>query len=121
MRGKVCMSGKVYFRPDRRELVGVSTGLGPNGWIVCTCSASRGTHRVKSKKLPPTRTAEECQSYLDAYAAAKGWPTIEEVRRHCPGNGGHGEPCCPRAGEYNGFGSDGPLLFRCPVGCTCHD
>jgi hypothetical protein len=28
--------------------------------------------------------------------------------------------CCPRAGQYNGFAS-GPLIFRCPVGCTCHD
>ncbi len=29
--------------------------------------------------------------------------------------------CCPRAGEYNGFGSDGPREFRCPKGCPCHD
>lgn len=31
--------------------------------------------------------------------------------------------CCERAGEYNGFGSDGPLLFHCdlPNGCSCHD
>lgn len=31
--------------------------------------------------------------------------------------------CCARAGEYNGFGSDGPLLFHCdlPNGCACHD
>jgi hypothetical protein len=29
--------------------------------------------------------------------------------------------CCPRAGEYNGFGSDGPLKFTCPNHCECHD
>lgn len=36
------------------------------------------------------------------------------------GRGGTGR-CCPRAGEYNGFGSDGPLAFACPIGCSCHD
>lgn len=30
-------------------------------------------------------------------------------------------PCCPRAEEYNGFGSDGPRLFVCPQNCSCHD
>lgn len=29
--------------------------------------------------------------------------------------------CCPRAGEYNGFGSDGPTTFTCPGHCRCHD
>jgi hypothetical protein len=41
----------------------------------------------------------------------------------CPGHGrsGTAEPCCDRKGEYNGFGSDGPRLFTCPKGCSCHD
>lgn len=32
-------------------------------------------------------------------------------------------PCCDRRDEYNGYGSDGPLFFRCarPHGCACHD
>lgn len=30
-------------------------------------------------------------------------------------------PCCDRVGEYNGYNSDGPLLFRCPKSCGCHD
>ena len=30
-------------------------------------------------------------------------------------------PCCDRRGEYNGFGSDGPLKFVCPKHCMCHD
>jgi len=29
--------------------------------------------------------------------------------------------CCDRAGEYNGFGGGGPLLFVCPRHCPCHD
>jgi hypothetical protein len=29
--------------------------------------------------------------------------------------------CCDRHDEYNGFGSDGLLLFRCPKNCSCHD
>lgn len=41
----------------------------------------------------------------------------------CPGHdrGGKRQKCCELAGEYNGFGSDGPLLFDCPTGCSCHD
>lgn len=39
----------------------------------------------------------------------------------CPGNNGTGEPCCERAGQYNGYGSDGPFLFHCPRSCSCHD
>jgi hypothetical protein len=41
----------------------------------------------------------------------------------CPGHdrGGKAPRCCDRAGEYNGYGSDGPLLFVCPGQCSCHD
>lgn len=41
----------------------------------------------------------------------------------CPGHerGGMLAPCCDRAGEYNGYGSDGPRTFTCPKGCSCHD
>jgi len=35
--------------------------------------------------------------------------------RECKGT------CCGRAGEYNGFGSDGSLTFTCPKSCPCHD
>jgi topoisomerase IA-like protein len=44
-------------------------------------------------------------------------------RTACLGFGppSEGEPCCARAGEYNGFGSDGPLAFVCPSSCPCHD
>lgn len=44
------------------------------------------------------------------------WKAIEDrVTAKCT--------CCARGGEYNGFGSDGPLLFHCdlPNGCSCHD
>jgi hypothetical protein len=55
---------------------------------------------------------------------AERWiETASRERAECPGHGrgGRKEACCERAGEYNGFGSDGPLLFRCPNGCGCHD
>jgi hypothetical protein len=41
----------------------------------------------------------------------------------CPGHGRGGllDPCCDRAGVYNGFGSDGPTTFDCPKSCSCHD
>jgi hypothetical protein len=29
--------------------------------------------------------------------------------------------CCERGDMWNGFGSDGPLTFRCPTSCPCHD
>lgn len=32
-----------------------------------------------------------------------------------------GSRCCARAGDYSGFGSDGPTIFVCPKGCSCHD
>ncbi|HUR54283.1 MAG TPA: hypothetical protein VMZ71_09135 [Gemmataceae bacterium] len=38
-----------------------------------------------------------------------------------PGPRAEGYRCCDRAGEYNGFGSDGPRLFTCPKSCSCHD
>ena len=43
--------------------------------------------------------------------------------QECPGHhrGGKWPSCCSRAGEYNGFGGDGPLLFVCPISCSCHD
>jgi hypothetical protein len=46
-----------------------------------------------------------------------------EMKLECPGHeqGGLLEPCCERAGQYNGYGSDGPRLFTCPKGCSCHD
>lgn len=49
-------------------------------------------------------------------------PVKEPPERHCKGYGfgNAGAPCCERAGEYNGYAS-GPLLFRCPKGCGCHD
>jgi hypothetical protein len=43
-------------------------------------------------------------------------------RDECVGHdrGGTGR-CCDRAGEYNGYGSDGPTTFTCPKQCSCHD
>lgn len=48
---------------------------------------------------------------------------FQRLTLECPGHGRvkDGLPCCGRAGEYNGFGSDGPTSFTCPSGCSCHD
>ncbi len=56
--------------------------------------------------------------------------TEKPPRLFCPGHFSDGKPpdpyrligppCCPRAGEYNGFGS-GPIIFTCPKHCSCHD
>lgn len=53
-------------------------------------------------------------------------PPVEATTKEpkCTGyydDGRTGPRCCPRAGEYNGFGSDGPRLFTCPQSCGCHD
>ena len=50
------------------------------------------------------------------------WPGCRWCQE-CPGydRGGKAPPCCDRAGQYNGYGSDGPLLFECPKHCSCHD
>jgi hypothetical protein len=57
----------------------------------------------------------------DAAVAAERNATPDRSSE-CPGfdNGGTGEPCCDRAGEYNGFAS-GPTIFTCPKHCGCHD
>lgn len=39
----------------------------------------------------------------------------------CPEDPALPNACCEHAGEYNGFGSDGPRLFTCPDGCAFHD
>ncbi len=50
---------------------------------------------------------------------------LEEMRG-CMGFSAEGRPvppgptCCEWAGSYNGFAS-GPVLFRCPKSCSCHD
>ncbi len=56
-------------------------------------------------------------------APVEDWKADIRRGQECPGHerGGTGPACCDRAGEYNGFGSDGPRLFTCPKGCSCHD
>lgn len=58
-----------------------------------------------------------------AYAARKA--NIAEPKTgktECVGHDRGGtSQCCERAGEYNGYGSDGPTTFTCPTSCSCHD
>lgn len=54
----------------------------------------------------------------DNSAIAKLSPVLERAGSCTPAT-----PCCDRRGEYNGFGSDGPVSFFCTRegGCMCHD
>jgi hypothetical protein len=64
--------------------------------------------------------AEQIDLFL---ARSDSPPEIARPLPECPGHGrgGTAEPCCGRAGVYNGYGSDGPPLFHCPASCSCHD
>jgi len=62
------------------------------------------------------------QEYWDQFGPQDLADMKAEFENRCPATGdGTGTPCCDRAGEYNGFGSDGPLIFKCPLSCPCHD
>jgi len=52
---------------DNGQVVEVVKGL--SDWWIC----ARGGHRVKTKYLPPRKSADLCQQDLDAYARGKGW------------------------------------------------
>ncbi len=45
----------------------------------------------------------------------------EVLSRQCPGygRGGTGKRCCDRAGMFDG--KSGPIEFRCPNNCGCHN
>lgn len=50
----------------------------------------------------------------------------KETRKMCSGQATKRQlaatyTCCDKAGQYNGYGSDGPTLFECPNDCSCHD
>jgi hypothetical protein len=58
------------------DMVEVTHGLG-DWWIVGRRNPRTGNHhRVKTRALPPRKTADECQRDLDAYAASKRWTTV---------------------------------------------
>lgn len=64
---------------------------------------------------------EEVAAGEDAAEDLHGPTDLVELNE-CPGHaqGGRGDPCCDRVGEYNGFAS-GPTTFQCPRNCSCHD
>lgn len=79
--------------------------------ITCSCGASViGPHRYGDHWVVPPHGKRD----------APGYDTPGNRPRRINRPPGACE-CCPRAGEYNGFGSDGPLKFKCPKGCPCHD
>lgn len=62
----------------------------------------------KAETIGPAAAAEHRQ----------GHPAGTECIGH--GRGGTGR-CCDRAGEYDGFHSDGGPWFTCQKRCSCHD
>lgn len=76
--------------------------------------------KLKGYFIGGSRNRRIPRASLISFCREHGLPTKE---LECPGHerGGQGEPCCERAGEYNGFGSDGPTTFTCPHSCSCHD
>ena len=61
---------KTVYIDDNGDLVLVRKGLGE---VHIVCRGEHGRRRVKSSLLPPTKTEEECQANLDAYAAKRKW------------------------------------------------
>jgi len=85
-----------------------------------------GGRRADGKHLkPPGWKPPDIAMILDQQTQRYRMRAEQAARPVCSGHGGqHAESprkCCDRAGEYNGFGSDGPLEFHCPESCSCHD
>ena len=89
--------------PDGRGLAAPSPEHA-HEWAMITLCVHCGKWKWPRVKVVEPKPADPIKDHVDT-----GSP--------CP----RPAPCCDRAGEYNGFGSDGPLLFRCPEGCSCHD
>lgn len=95
--------------------------------VVLVLQDDRGEGHILIDCVPPESPVQA--GHVGTLVFTKGGPTGGHWRLEnagpdeCPGHerGGVREPCCDRAGQYNGFGSDGPLLFHCPKGCSCHD
>jgi hypothetical protein len=90
--------------------------------IATTIAAVRTLEKLEPFTTHSTRAElERTRRALDAALDAAGYPVT--IPDECPGHGRGGQhaPCCDRAGEYNGFGSNGPLSFICPNHCPCHD
>jgi hypothetical protein len=108
---------KFFDAGSEREMILV-TGGWCAGWL---CYQHPGGQWVTLREATP-----EDRRKVEEHERVKRDAIPFNVRNRavlCPG---HGEPytgprCCDRAGEYNGFGSDGPLAFTCPKHCSCHD
>lgn len=66
----------------------------------------------------PTAAVSAGTPRHDRQGGTTPWVKADECVGH--GRGGTGR-CCDQAGKYNGYGSDGPTIFTCPRGCSCHD
>lgn len=74
-------------------------------------------------KVHQYRTQTMGKEPLHCVVVQKDWPEYEPTWKAIEDRMTAKCTCCARGGEYNGFGSDGPLLFHCdlPNGCSCHD
>lgn len=79
----------------------------PSGLTCPGCYAETGIAQ------PHRETPIRCPGYA-AHVTARPEDTSAPTPGPAPA-------CCSRAGEYNGFGSDGPTSFTCPAACGCHD
>jgi len=82
---------------------------------------------LENPGIPPTPDALDNMRAAILLVLNPRPPAVEapstDRSKVCPGyeSGGTAPKCCDRAGEYNGFGSDGPTIFTCPNHCGCHD
>lgn len=99
------------------------------GGFGMTTSSAEHSERFSQILFGTSEGHRPCQRIEDVFPQgtiqfpARAMPRPRNPATECPGHGrgGTGLACCDRAGEYNGFGSDGPTIFRCPNGCSCHD
>lgn len=64
---------------DKGRLIFASAGLDRKVFMIMYKNAweNSGMHRLKVKGIPERDNLEDAQADLDAYAAKKGWETID--------------------------------------------
>jgi hypothetical protein len=84
--------------------------------------AGRSTGDLEASKALERQVDAACREVLDPpQPGLFDRPPAADTRCRGYGAGATGPPCCDMPGAYNGYGSDGPILFECPRGCGCHD
>lgn len=111
------ISGQSYFYA--RTTGGHLTHIVDDHKQVSLCGHKPTFHRwAKGRGL---RDCLKCRAKLEAMQEAE-----RKTQPVCPGmeikNRPQAEPCCDRAGEFDGgAGGEYPRDFHCPKNCPCHD